>query len=236
MDGPIRKTRRELSRTKCSQEHDVNVFYKKAYSADLIARTVSAVTLLSFVCQGCVSGHSEVVRGADKPKEIIARVLDQDIYRRDLGALSIDDDRCRELAGRVMKPLIESYRKQRAIHADEGEIEACLSAWKKMIPADNMPPSMAEEMIVRWKTDRSLYQQYGGAVIFQQANPYEPVGAYRAFLQERESAGDFEIYDPEYARCFWLLFPDKPAFSYSRQEVDFSVPWWIQMCYRREGE
>lgn len=212
----------------------MNVFYRKAYSTDVIARTVSAVTLLSFGCQGCVSRNSEVVRGTDNPQEIIARVLDHDIYQQDLGTYSIDYDRCWELARRVTKLLIERYIRQRAIQADDGEIEACLSAWKKMIP--DMPPSMAEEMIVRWKTDYSLYKQYGGAVIFQQANPYEPVGAYRAFLQEQQSAGDFEIYDPEYAHCFCILFPDKPTYSYTQQEVDFSVPWWVQMSKRLGDE
>lgn len=86
----------------------------------------------------------------------------------------------------------------------------------------------AKDAIVRWKTDKKLYEQYGGDVIFQQANPLEPVGAYKAFFEEMEKAKVFEIYGDEGRQRFWSDFEWKNSIVYEKDEIDFSRPWWLQ--------
>jgi hypothetical protein len=79
-----------------------------------------------------------------------------------------------------------------------------------------------------WKVDRDLYKKYSGTVIFQQANPFEPVGAYRKFLEEMEEAKVFEIYAPDNHRKFWHYFVREHPFQVPAKDINLDKPWWMQ--------
>jgi hypothetical protein len=83
-------------------------------------------------------------------------------------------------------------------------------------------------MVVRWKSDRVLYQRYGGPVIFQQGNPLEPVGAYRHFLEDVERSGAFEVYEPEDRKAFYEYFKRKHQFVVPKELISYDKPWWMQ--------
>jgi hypothetical protein len=68
--------------------------------------------------------------------------------------------------------------------------------------AKNIPQISAEmerkiyqPFVKNWKISKAPHGEYGGTVIFQQANPMEPVGAYRKLLKAHEAKGDLKIYD-----------------------------------------
>lgn len=82
--------------------------------------------------------------------------------------------------------------------------------------------------VKQWLLDKSLYEKYGGRVIFQQMNPMEPVGAYRAFLEEHERRGTFEILDAAEREKFWSYYTSKHSIEASGDQIDFSRPWWEQ--------
>ena len=65
-------------------------------------------------------------------------------------------------------------------------------------------------------------------MIFQQANPREPVRPYRKFLEKMEQGKVFEIFDEANAKEFWHYFRRKHPFEVPPEEVNFSVPWWLQ--------
>ena len=81
-------------------------------------------------------------------------------------------------------------------------------------------------MVLQWKTSKALYQRYGGDVIFQQANPMEPVGAMRRFLEEQEKAGAFEIYDAEDRKRFYEYFVRPQTLVVPPSQVNYDKPWW----------
>ena len=90
---------------------------------------------------------------------------------------------------------------------------------------------VAAAFIRQWKINRALYQQYGGRIIFQQGGP-EPLDAYRLFLEERQSRGDFRIVDKNLEAAFWRYYRDDSIHSFyppgSREEAQaFDVPWWL---------
>lgn len=87
---------------------------------------------------------------------------------------------------------------------------------------------IGRQMIASWKTNRSLYERYGGRVIFQQAGP-EPVDAYRKFLEEHREAGDFEIVDPELREQFWRYFVNDRMHTFYDEDEGakwMETPWW----------
>lgn len=64
---------------------------------------------------------------------------------------------------------------------------------------------MAYGFVLRWKTNKSLFEKYGGRALFQQAG-MEPIDAYRDHLKEQEQLGNFKIVDKKYHDLFWEYF------------------------------
>lgn len=88
--------------------------------------------------------------------------------------------------------------------------------------------NVAQQVILSWKINKSLYDRYGGRVIFQQAGP-EPVDAYRDFLREYEKKGSFQIMDDTLKEQFWDYFVnDKHTFYPAEEGAKFmNTPWWL---------
>ncbi len=89
---------------------------------------------------------------------------------------------------------------------------------------------LPKNMVRSWKFDRALYAEYGGVVIFQQANPREPVGAYRKWLEAHEQAGDFTIVNDAARAAFWEYFKrDWEGTNVEVHEPDpLGQPWWLR--------
>lgn len=88
--------------------------------------------------------------------------------------------------------------------------------------------NVAKQVILSWKINKSLYDRYGGRVIFQQAGP-EPVDAYRDFLKKYEKKGSFQIMDETLKDQFWDYFvSDKHTFYPTEEGTKFmNTPWWL---------
>ena len=92
----------------------------------------------------------------------------------------------------------------------------------------------AASFIRRWKFNKAMYEQYGGAVdvggpktALVSSPAISPVGAYRVYLREQEQKGSFKITDPVFRAKFWEHF-DKPQ-PFEIKKVDknpFQIPWW----------
>lgn len=92
---------------------------------------------------------------------------------------------------------------------------------------------IAETMIREWKTDKALYEEYGGRLILRQGRP-EPIDAYRKFLDYIKTAGNLKILDPAYEAVFdpvknaaagqdGTLQEDAGAETYRNY---FALPYW----------
>lgn len=96
-----------------------------------------------------------------------------------------------------------------------------------MIEGEKQVP---EAMVKSWKFDRQVFEQYGGVVIFQQMNPFEPVGAYKLWLEQCEKDGDFSILDPQLRSAFWEYYNTDWATTpwIVRDPHPFDQPWWMK--------
>jgi heat shock protein HslJ len=93
-----------------------------------------------------------------------------------------------------------------------------------------MRRDFARQALGQWKTNKALYDQYGGRIIFQQFGP-EPIDAYRRFLEEQRDAGNFEILREEFDAPFWEYFTDDSMHDFfetgSSEEAEaFGTPPW----------
>lgn len=154
----------------------------------------------------------------DPSAPVAGRVLGTVIHTQD----------AEELRYVVLKTLVDRYAESKGITATQAEKEAYVASVKAALAADPaVAPAMGEEsaedqaarleiadaFIRQWKVNRALHQQYGGRIIFQQGGP-EPLDAYRAFLEERQAAGDFSIEDESIATAFWRYYKDDSIHSF----------------------
>lgn len=192
---------------------------------------LASAALLFFACTK-ESPPPAPVPGPD----VVAIVLGHWITRSELGT--------RQLEELINPPLYERFAQENGITATEEEIRGFLKFFSRfhmdsegevteveprdpdMKEIDDQRREMAKYTVLEWKTDRKLYEMYGGDVIFQQANPLEPVGAYRKFLEGEERAGRFKILDPVLAQSYWAYYRQENRIVYDPSEVDYSVPWW----------
>lgn len=111
------------------------------------------------------------------------------------------------------------------------QFQDALNQLSKPLPdPSQQEKDFAQRTVQVWKFDQSLYKQFGGTVVMKQANPFEPIGAYKKFLEDKEKGKSFEILDATYKKNFWKMFDvPKEAVVVPANKVDYSKPWWILM-------
>jgi hypothetical protein len=175
-----------------------------------------AFPMLVLALSGLAAGADEAEEAAQQPaqKPVVGTLLGEP-----LRASSAEEAR-----GVVLDGLLAVYGESRGIAATGEELEALLAAQARGKAAlgltaeqdltaaerrelDTMQHSFARALIRAWKVNRALYDHYGGRLVYQQLGP-EPLDAYRAFLRERQQAGDFRLADPALEAPFWSYFED----------------------------
>jgi len=112
-----------------------------------------------------------------------------------------------------------------ALQPGSGREPAAPAAGLEDAEMREMRRDLAREWVVGWKTRKALYEQYGGAVVWEQFDPLEPIGAFNALLEEQHERGAYVIHDPEAARVFWQFVERVPdRFVVPPERVDFSHP------------
>jgi hypothetical protein len=150
--------------------------------------------------------------------------------------------RSEKLSSLIWTPIMAEFAKTHDVEPTEEEIQGLAKSMKAMkadLPAEvakNTPQISAEmerqiyqPFVKNWKISKALHGEYGGTVIFQQANPLEPVGAYRKLLESHEAKGDFEIYDEKLKQQFWEYYVREHPFQVPQNLIDYSQPWWLQI-------
>jgi hypothetical protein len=148
----------------------------------------------------------------------------------------------------VLTRLFDDYAEKNGLAATQEEVSAYLADMDRRLKEDlgdeyeglddlsaeeaaevrRMRSAMAASIIRQWKINRSLYQEYGGRVIYQQLGP-EPLDAYREYLEARQQAGDFEFLDEEAGRVFWDYFTNERRHSFmddaGAKQAFARAPW-----------
>jgi hypothetical protein len=140
--------------------------------------------------------------------------------------------------------LLKQNQSEQLSEKEKEKVKSRLKTIEKILKADHemkkykeenrkearrMEENIAKRFVQSWKVNKSLYDRYGGRVIFQQAGP-EPIDAYRIFLEEQQKKGSFKIMDEELGTSFWTYFindrmhtfyPDKEGARF------INTPWWL---------
>lgn len=188
--------------------------------------------------------------------EIIARLFDKPIANSELQPSQQDVDRFqailtdksdheirqilaqRALGEKISESVLADYAQKNNIEPTEAEVQSAYSVIKMWTvdlaeqegysqqDVDRYRLAMAQGMAKSWKVSKSLYQDFGGEVAFQQSNPLTPVGAYRDLFAQYQEKGEFVIYDPIFKAAFWESVQVRYAKVLDENDIDFSTPWW----------
>ena len=152
-----------------------------------------------------------------------------------------------EVKSTILTVLLDQYAAERGIAAEPAEVDAFVEEMRRgmaergldseseLTPAEAaeaeaMRRQMGEALILQWKINKALYEQYGGRIIYQQLGP-EPLDAYRRFLEEEQADGAFVIRDPGIRKDFWRYFTDDSIHSFMEpgsadEKRAFTTPPW----------
>jgi hypothetical protein len=81
-------------------------------------------------------------------------------------------------------------------------------------------------IVKQWKVNQSLFREFGGRIIFQQAG-WEPIDAYRKLLEQYETRKAFVVHDPALHEAVYSYF--KLKFTYADEQKArfyFEKPYW----------
>jgi hypothetical protein len=127
----------------------------------------------------------------------------------------------------------EKKEKIERLNTIESILKTTKEAGERTIGMDEemrtMKRNMARHFVRTWKINKSLYEKYGGRIIFQQAG-IEPLDAYRQFLKEQEKKKAFEILNKDFEASFWKYFVDDSMHTfYSKDDGAklMETPWWL---------
>ncbi len=185
-----------------------------------------------------------------KVAEVLGKpVLLKDISpRQPLAQDALDSFRAQMLLSRIWSAFREDYAQKNGLTAtaedvdaylkvmDTPELRAILAKASKDAGVPDMSQSpelmamrrqMATSAVISWKVNAALFKKYGGAVIFQQADPLEPIDAYRDYFREAERRGYLVFFDPSLKKGFWDYFKN-PLRPMKPKDIDFSQPWWLK--------
>jgi hypothetical protein len=155
------------------------------------------------------------------PRNVVAELHGKPIYADEVRHSNEQMNR------RIVSALLREFAREQHLTASAAEIDAFLMALKMTAPTDAQR-SLAEAKVLEWKVSAALYKKYGGEVIFQQANPLEPVGAMRQFLESEEKRGAFSIRRDVDRAEFYEYFRRKHSMVVPPNEVNFDEPWWAK--------
>lgn len=172
------------------------------------------------------------IESTDEEVDAFVRRLGQ---KEKQNQIKFEHDRERLLKELKSSDLSEQERKEKSSQLEA--IEEFLGTMREMKaqargmeePMRTMQRQMAQHVVRTWKINKSLYDKYGGRVIFQQAGP-EPIDAYLQFLKEQEKAGTFQILDKKYEASFWDYFINDAIHTFYSPEDGakfINTPWWL---------
>lgn len=86
---------------------------------------------------------------------------------------------------------------------------------------------IARKQVMQYQTEKALFEEFGGRVIFRQSNPQMPIDAYKALLTRYRQNNQLQIVDEALKEAFWDVFTPPFQYEIAPENVDFAQPWWL---------
>jgi len=131
----------------------------------------------------------------------------------------------------VIQAVLDDYAKQKNITLNLQWVKQFETKFGREVSdteqASTNIEDIAKKQVLLFQTERAMYEEFGGRVIFRQSNPQMPIDAYQALLKRYQVSGKLTFNDSQLASSFWESFAPPFQFEIPAENVDFSTPWWL---------
>lgn len=133
-------------------------------------------------------------------------------------------------SNKIYEKVIENYAKQQGISLNKQLVEKFIETFESQMTDETSSTPIGEiavKQVMQYQTEKAMYEEFGGRVIFLQSNPMMPIDAYKALLSRYRDNGELKIIDKTLSETFWKVFEPPFQFEVSPENIDFSQPWWL---------
>ncbi|MEM7267035.1 MAG: hypothetical protein AAF370_13950, partial [Pseudomonadota bacterium] len=126
--------------------------------------------------------------------------------------------------------VLEDYAKQKGITVNQTLVSKFIEKFEGQVSSETTTKPIKEiatKQVMQFQTEKAMYEEFGGRVIFRQSNPQMPIDAYNTLLSRYRDAGKLSIIDEDLRDAFWDVFTPPFQYEIAPENVDFTQPWWL---------
>ena len=210
----------------------------------LTIRTLLA-TALFFLCSNLI--FAAQVNDQVDDQRVLAKVLNTEIRITDI--MPSDEERKNlkqrakdnytdmldyvarvNASNKIYELVLEDYAKQKGITVNQTLVGKFIEKFEDQVSSKTATKPIKEiatKQVIQFQTEKAMYEEFGGRVIFRQSNPQMPIDAYNKVLSRYRDAGNLTIIDEDLRDAFWDAFTPPFQYEIAPENVDFNQPWWL---------
>lgn len=131
---------------------------------------------------------------------------------------------------KIYELVLEDYASKKGIELNQTLVTKFTEKFASQVSEKNSSKpikEIAEKQVMQFQTEKALYDEFGGKVIFRQSNPQMPIDAYKALLNRYRENNQLQIIDSALREAFWNVFTPPFQYEIAPENVDFTQPWWL---------
>lgn len=131
---------------------------------------------------------------------------------------------------KIYELVLEDYAAKKGIELDQALVTKFVEKFANQVSEKNSSKpikEIAEKQVMQFQTEKALFDEFGGKVIFRQSNPQMPIDAYKALLNRYRENNQLEIIDSALREAFWDVFTPPFQYEIAPENVNFTQPWWL---------
>lgn len=133
-------------------------------------------------------------------------------------------------SNKIYELVLEDYAKQKGITVNQTLVSKFIEKFESQVSSESATKPIKEiaaKQVMQFYTEKAMYEEFGGRVIFRQSNPQMPIDAYNTLLSRYRDEGKLDIIDEDLRDAFWDVFAPPFQFEIAPENVDFNQPWWL---------
>jgi uncharacterized protein YwqG len=133
-------------------------------------------------------------------------------------------------SNRIYDLVLKDYAKQKGISLNQTLVSKFTEKFENQVTSESASKPISEiaaKQVMQYQTEKAMFEEFGGRVIFRQSNPQMPIDAYKTLLTRYRDEGKLTILDEELRDAFWEVFAPPFQYEIAPENIDFTQPWWL---------
>ena len=131
---------------------------------------------------------------------------------------------------KIYELVLEDYASKKGIELNQTLVTKFTEKFASQVSEQKSSKPIVEiarKQVMQYQTEKALFEEFGGRVVFRQSNPQMPIDAYKALLNRYRENNQLQIVDESLKEAFWDVFTPPFQYEIAPENVDFAQPWWL---------